>query len=137
MKTLCERWSKIGGNNQWRKMIFMTDLQDTAREEYLRAHIEGRYDVGVLSLQRLDRGVFALDLRDGRRWIARVFPADRSVEQVEGDARILQFLEQEGFPAERCADAAPASVLYDSGILVTEYIEGPGTDASERTLKAF
>lgn len=115
----------------------MTDLQDTAKEEYLRAHIEARYGVGVLSLQRLDRSVFVLDLRDGRRWVARVFPVDRSLEQVEGDARILQFLEQQGFPAERCADAAPVSTLHGRGILVTEYIEGPGTDASERTLKAF
>src|SRR5579863_6277441 len=115
----------------------MTDLQDTAKEEYLRAHIEGRYGVGVLSLQQLDRGVFALHLQDGRRWIARVFPPSRSVEHIEGDARILQFLEQQSFPAERCADAAPVSVLYGRGILVTEYIEGRSTDASGHTLKAF
>ncbi len=115
----------------------MTDVQDTAREEYFRVHIEKCYDVGVRSLQRLDRGVFALELRDGRRWIARVFPADRSVEQAEGDARILQFLEQQSFPAERCANTSPVSVLYGRSILVTEYIEGSATDASGRTLKAF
>lgn len=115
----------------------MTDLQDTAKEEYLRAHIERCYDVGVLSLQQLDRGVFTLHLQDGRRWIARVFPPSRPVEHIEGDARILQFLEQQSFPAERCADTAPVSVLYGRGILVTEYIESHSTDASGRTLKAF
>lgn len=116
----------------------MTDLPDaTARENYLRAHIEGLYGVGVLSLQRLDRGVYSLHLQDGRRWIARVFPTNRPVEQIEGDASILRYLEQHSFPAERCADASPVSVLYDRGILVTEYIEGRSTDASGRTLKAF
>jgi Ser/Thr protein kinase RdoA (MazF antagonist) len=115
----------------------MTELTDTAREDYLRAHIEGHYGVGVLSLQRLDRGVFSLHLQGGRRWIARVFPTSRPVEQVAGDADISRFLEQHSFPAERCADSSPVSVLYGRGILVTEYIKGRGTDANERTLKAF
>lgn len=102
----------------------MNNLQDIAREDYLRAHIEKRYGVGVVSLQRLDRGVFSVNLRDGRRWIVRVFPAGRSLEQVEGDAAILRFLEQHGFPAERCANAEPVSALHGRGILVTGYIEG-------------
>lgn len=115
----------------------MSELSDTAKGNYLRAHIEEHYGVGVLSLQWLDRGVFSLNLQDGRRWIARVFPSSRPLEQIAGDARILRFLEQQKFPAERCADASPVSVLYDRGILVTEYIEGRSTDASERTLKTF
>lgn len=115
----------------------MTDLTDTDKEDYFRAHIEGHYGVDVLRLQRLDRGVFSLHLQDGRRWIARVFPTSRPLEQIEGDASILRFLEQQKFPAERCADASPVSVLYGRGILVTEYIEGRITNADVRTLKAF
>jgi len=118
-------------------MTDQADQQDSAREEYLRAHIEDRYGVGVLHLERLDRGVFSLQLRDGRRWIARVFPPSRPLEQVEGDARILQFLEQQNFPAERCANAAPVSVLYGRGILVTNYITGQSVDTNEHTLKTF
>jgi Ser/Thr protein kinase RdoA (MazF antagonist) len=118
-------------------MIIMSDGSESAKEELLRRHIEKRYDIGVARLLRLDKGVFALDLRDGRRWVARVFPPSRALEYVEGDAHILQFLEQQGFPAERCADAEPISILYDRGVLVTEYIEGHSTNATEGALKAM
>ncbi|HJT59307.1 MAG TPA: phosphotransferase [Ktedonobacteraceae bacterium] len=117
----------------------MYSLSDTAREEYLRTHLEERYGVGIIELHRLERGVFSVNLRDGRRWIARVFPAERSVEHVEGDARVLRFLEKHGFPAERCADADadPVSVLYGRGILVTNYIEGVSAGSRNLALNAF
>lgn len=115
----------------------MTAMDDAAKEELFRAHIEKRYGVGVEEVQRLDRGVFALNLRDGRRWIARVFPPKRSVEQVEGDARFLQFLEQQGFPAERCADAEPISHLYDRSVLVTNYIAGAQAPRDEHVLQTI
>jgi Ser/Thr protein kinase RdoA (MazF antagonist) len=114
----------------------MNNAQDAAKEEVFRAHLAERYGVRVTSLNRLDRGVFKVDLADGRCWIARIFPAKRPLAQVEGDAAILQFLEQQGFPAERCADAQPVSVLHGRGILVTTYIEGNAADADGRTLRA-
>lgn len=106
----------------------MNELYDTAREEHFRAHLEERYGVRVMNIQRLDRGVVNVNLQDGRRWIVRIFPAWRALEQAEGDAAILQFLEQQGFPAERCADAEPVSALYGRGILVTEYIKGKSVE---------
>lgn len=115
----------------------MSDIQDTAREDYLREHLKERYGVHLESMERLDRGVVRVQLQDGRRWIARVFPKDRPLEQVEGDAAFLQFLERRGFRAERCADAHPVSVLYGRGILVTEYIEGASVDPDERALSAI
>src|SRR5579872_6514450 len=88
-------------------------------------------------MNRLDRGVFNVNLHDGRRWIVRVFPARRPIELVTGDAAILRLLEKHGFPAERCIDADPVSVLYGRGILVTGYIEGTCADSDEHTLHAF
>ncbi len=113
----------------------MHELYDTAREDHFRAHLEERYGVRVVNMQRLDRGVVNVNLQDGRRWIVRIFPAWRSLEQVEGDAAILQFLEQHGFPAERCADTEPVSALYGRGILVTEYIKGKSVEPDLPTLR--
>ncbi len=115
----------------------MQDLQDTAREAYLRGHLKQRYGVDVESMQRLDRGVLDVALRDGRRWIVRIFSPERALEQVEADAAVLQFLEQQGFPAERCADAQPVSTLGGRGLLVTEYIEGVRPTPDERMLTAI
>jgi Ser/Thr protein kinase RdoA (MazF antagonist) len=115
----------------------MKDVSEPAREEYLRTHLEERYGVRMVAMQRLDRGVVRVDLEDGRRWIVRVFPVGRAIEQVEGDAALLHFLENQGFPAERCAMASPVSVLYGRPILVTECIEGTTASFSERTLRAF
>jgi Ser/Thr protein kinase RdoA (MazF antagonist) len=115
----------------------MKGLPESVKEEYLRTHLEERYDVEVKSLHRLDRGVIRVDLEDDRRWIARVFPKARPIEHVKGDAAILQFLEQQDFPAERCAVASPVSVLYSRGILVTEYIVGSNVGSGERTAYAL
>lgn len=115
----------------------MRDVTDDDKQHLLRAHLEERYGVRVGGLKRLDRGVFAISLQDGRRWIARIFPEKRPVEQVVADAAVLRFLEQHDFPAERCADTAPVTILYGRGILVTEYVAGATPDSSERTLRAY
>jgi Ser/Thr protein kinase RdoA (MazF antagonist) len=96
------------------------------RVEGLAAHLEERYGVGVAELVRLDAGVFRVDRRDGSRWVARVFPARRPLDGVEGDAAILRRLEQGGFPAERCAHPQPVSELAGQGVLVTEFLEDHG-----------
>ena len=115
----------------------MQGTPDTDREEYFRAHLKQRYGVDVETMERLDRGVLDVPLQDGRRWIVRIFSPERALEQVEADAAVLQFLEQQGFPAERCADAHPVSVLGGRGILVTEYIEGVRPTPDERMLTAI
>ncbi len=109
----------------------MNRVSEADKENILRKHLEDRYGVRVTGLERFDRGVYGVALEDGRRWVARVF-AKRPFEQVEGDAAVLQFLEREEFPAERCAEDAPVSMLYGRAILVTEYIEG--TLASESSI---
>lgn len=115
----------------------MSEAQDPAKEAYLRAHIEARHAIQVESLQRLDRGVFAARLADGRQWIVRIFPPQRPVERVQEDAALLGYLEQQGFAAERCADAHPVSTLASRGVLVTRYIEGTAPDRLDvRTLRA-
>ncbi len=75
--------------------------------EGLPAHPEGRYGIRVAEVTRLDTGVLRVDRRDGPSWVARVFPAARPIEDVDGDAEVLRFLEQNSFPAERCAHPDP------------------------------
>jgi aminoglycoside phosphotransferase (APT) family kinase protein len=89
----------------------------------LGAHLAETYGVQVAAIDPLDVGVFRVDRRDGPAWVARVFPAARPIEGVEGDAAILRALERAGFPAERCAHPDPVSTLARTGVLVTEFLE--------------
>jgi aminoglycoside phosphotransferase (APT) family kinase protein len=89
-------------------------------------HLEERYGVGVSGIVPLDLGVFRVDRRDGSRWVARVFTAERPLAGVREDATILQALERAGFPAERCAHPEAVSELLGQGVLVTEFLEDHG-----------
>lgn len=99
----------------------------------LPAHLESRYGIRVASTTALDVGVIRVDRRDGPSWVARVFPAARPLAAAEGDARILQALERQGFPAERCASADPVSVHEGQAVLVTELVPGARPDGRGRT----
>jgi len=116
----------------------LTETTADDKATYLRAHLEARYGGHVDDLTRLDRGVFSMTFADGRRWVARVF-LRRPVAQVEGDAAVLRFLAAQGYPAERCADDEPVSVLAGRGVLVTEYIEGAtiSDGVTESTVQAL
>jgi len=97
------------------------------RLELLRKYLERHYKIQIVRFTRLDRGVFRADKTEGRSWIVRVFPMSRSLERIQGDAQILRFLEENNFPAERCAAPEPASAPGERGVLVTEFVEGvPG-----------
>ena len=91
----------------------------------LAGHIEQHYDVVVASSVRLDEGTVKLGLADGRRWVARIFAAERPLATTEAEAALLRRLEQAGFPAERCADELPVSSCDGRAVLVTEFIDGP------------
>src|SRR5579884_1482963 len=105
-------------------MPSVREVADEARDALLRTHLEARYGVRVVGLRRLDRGVFDTSLYDGRRWVTRVFSDRRPLAQVEADAAVLRYLERQGFPAERCADATPVSHPHGWGVLITEFIDG-------------
>jgi Ser/Thr protein kinase RdoA (MazF antagonist) len=68
--------------------------------------------------------VLRIDLADGRSWVARVFPPERRLADLEGDAHILRVLEAHGFPAERCATEAPVSATAGRGVIVTGFVAG-------------
>jgi Ser/Thr protein kinase RdoA (MazF antagonist) len=101
--------------------------------ENLAPHLEDRYGIRVSSVTRLDGGVFRVDRHDGPSWVARVFPAERDIEAVEGDAQVLRFLEENDYPAERCAHAEAVSTLAGRGVLVTQHVDGSPADDSEQT----
>lgn len=95
-------------------------------DEGLGRHLEDRYDIEVAQLTPLDLGVFRVDRRDGPRWVARVFAANRPLLTVQEDAAILRGLERAGFPAERCAHVEPVSEFRGQSVLVTDFLEHHG-----------
>ncbi|MGD0833769.1 MAG: phosphotransferase [Candidatus Dormibacteria bacterium] len=99
----------------------------------LPAHLEREYGIQVSGVTELDVGVVRVDRQDGPSWVARVFPADRPLEAVEGDARILSALQRQGFPAERCASPHPVSVHEGQGVLVTEWVAGERAEGRGHT----
>ncbi len=105
--------------------------------ENLAAHLETTYGIRVAGMTRLDGGVFRVDRHDGPSWVARLFPAARPIEAVEGDAEVLRFLEQQGFAAERCAHPEPVSTLDGQGVLVSGHVDGAKPDGGVGTLRTL
>ena len=89
----------------------------------LGGHLSGRHGVEVVATSQLDGGVFRVDLSDGRRWVARLFPRARPLAAVQGDADILELVAAQGIPAERCVPE-PVSEHEGQGVLVTEWVDG-------------
>ena len=107
------------------------ELAEFRRQMYTRtsldqlpAHLEERYGVPVSEVTELDLGVYRVSRADGSDWVARVFPAARPAPGAAGDAAVLRFVSEGGFPAERCATAEPVSELDGQGVLVTEFVDG-------------
>jgi methyltransferase (TIGR00027 family) len=108
-------------------------IQPRSGQDTLPAHLEDRYGIQASGLIELDLGVYRVGRRDGPDWVARVFTADRPIAAAEGDAALLRRLEQDEFPAERCAAQEPVSAHERQGVLVTRYLEGSRADGSRRT----
>ncbi len=90
----------------------------------LSDHLNTVTGVAVKSTKQMDLGVHRVDLVDGSRWIARLFPATRPLDAVEGDADVLRWLEENEFPAERCASLQPVSMFAGHPLLVTSFVSG-------------
>jgi methyltransferase (TIGR00027 family) len=92
----------------------------------LSSHLEVHYDIKVAKLVSLDTNVFRLDQAAHSSWIARVFPSDSSPSftEAESSAKILSFLRQYDFPAEKCAHEKPVSTFRGHEVLVTEFLDG-------------
>lgn len=118
------------------RMQRIAAMTEAEREAHLRTHVERRYGVRITHVEQLDRAVFALTLADGHRWVARVFASSRPLVAVERDAEVLRFLERQGYPAERCADATPVSSAAGLTVCITEYIAGTAPTKDVATLRA-
>ena len=92
--------------------------------ESVADHLSSTYDINVAGTRQLDVGVFRVDRSDGPPWIARIFPAARSVQAAQRDGELLGRLVAAGFPAERCAHPEPVSTLAGQAVLVTELAPG-------------
>jgi Ser/Thr protein kinase RdoA (MazF antagonist) len=90
--------------------------------EELVAHVAERHGFRAQTLFTLDQDVVLLRRDDGPNWVARIFPPQRPLARVQGDAEILDWLAAQDYPAERCAVADPVSELGGCGVLVTEAV---------------
>lgn len=101
-------------------------MQHAPEPEELVGHLRERYGIDAVGATRLSQHVdyvMRVDRSDGPSWVARAFPPARPGKGAEGDAAILRFLEQHGYPAERLAADDPVSDLGGSTVLVTEFVE--------------
>ena len=95
------------------------------------ALVEKRFGVDVTGAfpfyDEPGKAVYRLDVADGGPLVVRLFPPDRPIERVEGDAEILGFLGEKGLPVEEVvADLGGATTasLDGRGVLVTRLIPG-------------
>lgn len=109
-------------------------------DDALADHLRATYDIRVTSILPIDddpafrpRGswpghypwTLVVQRDDGLPWVVRVFSSrSEEVGRVEGDAEVLRFLAEHGFPAERVAREDAVSVLDGAGVIVTEFIDG-------------
>ncbi|WP_185277465.1 phosphotransferase enzyme family protein [Leifsonia shinshuensis] len=93
----------------------------TLRHADLLRHLAAEHGLHVSAVEELDKDVLHVSARGERERIVRVFPAQRPLAAVEGDAEILRLLAEDGYPAER-PDAHPVSVVAGRPLLVTEYV---------------
>jgi Ser/Thr protein kinase RdoA (MazF antagonist) len=103
--------------------------------EELRSHLAERYGFRAHTLFTFDQDVILLRRDDGPNWVARVFGPQRDPAAVEGDAAVLRWLAEHGYPAERCATADPVSALGDSTVLVTEAVATVPRAERRQTIK--
>lgn len=106
-----------------------------ADAEALRSHLLERYGFHARTLFTFDQDVVLLRRDDGPSWVARVFPPRRPLAAAQGDAAILTWLAAQGYPAERCADPEPVSVLGDETVLVTEVVAAVPRAERRATIK--
>jgi Ser/Thr protein kinase RdoA (MazF antagonist) len=95
--------------------------------EQLLVHLRQRYGIDAVAATKIsvhNTYVFRIDRNDGDPWVARAYPPARPRAGAEGDAAILRFLEQQGYPAERLAVDDAVSDFDGSAVLVTRFIEG-------------
>jgi Ser/Thr protein kinase RdoA (MazF antagonist) len=104
-----------------------------ASADTLLDHLAETYGVKARTMKQLDHGVFRVDLEKGDPWIVRLFPGDRPIGDVKGDATVLKFLESQDFPAERVV--AEVSEHEGQGVLVTSFIKGAKPTSSTATQK--
>lgn len=93
----------------------------------LTTQLEAAYGIEVSAVHPLDGAggrVLRVDLAGGRRLVARIFSEHRPQDRVAGDVAILRAVEDQGYPAERCAFDEPVSMLAGQPVLLTTFVRG-------------
>ena len=101
----------------------------------LADHLHGTYGIEVTGTRRLDVGVVRVEHADGPAWVARIFPAARSLDSSRADADVLRYLAEVDYPAERLSEPEPISVFEGQAVLVTQHLEGKPPNGTQRTFR--
>jgi Ser/Thr protein kinase RdoA (MazF antagonist) len=113
----------------------MERLRHRSGIDALKEHLQRAHDITITDLTRLDIGVFEVARDGGPAWIARVFQASRSDGAARGDAQLLSWLDERGFPAERPVGDDPVSTFNGQEVLVTEAVTGRRAPANAATFR--
>lgn len=105
-----------------------------ARLDLLR-HLAREHGLDAESVEEIDLDVLRVTPRSGQDRVVRVFPLTRPLAAAEGDAEILQRLDEVDYPAER-PDEHPVSVWRDRPVLVTRYIDTVPRTRRRETIRA-
>ncbi len=101
----------------------------------LAEHLATTYGIRVNGTRSLDVGVLRVDRADGPAWVARIFPMARPLNVTRGDAEVLAYLADAGYPAERVAASEPVSEHDGQAVLVTQFVEGKAPRSTQATLR--
>jgi Ser/Thr protein kinase RdoA (MazF antagonist) len=102
--------------------------------EKLKEYLEDCFVIKIQKTNILDLNVHRVEIDDGPTWIVRIFT--QSYKEVEDLAKILEYLQQQGFPAEACVSQKPVSDFSsDERILITGFAEGSRPERNRRTFR--
>ena len=100
--------------------------------EKLKEHLETCLGVKVENISILDLNVHRVDIDNGPTWIVRIFKQPYS--EVEDLAKILEHLQQQGFPAEACVSQKTLfDFSSDERVLITGFAPGSRPERNRRT----
>lgn len=112
--------------------------------EGIRRLLAERYGAPAAALSPLyeadQASAYRVSPDPGRLWVLRIFSPHRPVERVDGDARILAYLAEEGFPAERLVPTLDGRVSCDldgRGVYVTGFVPGDPVGSTPRECRCL
>ena len=102
------------------------------------------YGAKVVSVARLPgdggRQVYLVGRAHGPPWVLRTHPVEECRQSPFATAAVLEFLEEQGYPAERLVRATTGDAVIEHGgvqLLMTAFVQGAPVDTSAAALRTL